>query len=415
VDIIITNILAPIGMVTGAITGTISVGNLVVSQIRKWAQSRKKKEILEFIKQLGLKSEADVRAAVDAWDMPKAFTEDHRNDLVKLLVNLTRGARFHSTQGTALSSYLKCQHLLDQLLENVQPKHRAGEKVSDWELQRFLGMGSFGEVWMAANPHHPQRRAYKFFTQPDALEWLKLEGDALAAVLNRLADCPNVIEYIDFVGSAKPDPYLVVEFVAGGSLEDWILAGPEERAKLDVAETMHGLARGVAEAHKHTIFHRDLKPANVLLTDDAEPIAKIADFGLSRVEARTETQSSVASQSVLVGTRMYHPPEASDPLEHREPAQDDVFALGVIWYQTLMGKIERPPYDFAERLANADVDSRTVRMISRCLAHPTRRYKTACELFEDLDVETPSPVWKVPDGCFDVGPIACEYVERSMR
>ena len=54
-------------------------------------------------------------------------------------------------------------------------------------------------------------------------------------------------------------------------------------------------------------------------------------------------------------------------------------------------------------------------MVSRCLAHPTRRYPTACELFDDLDVETPSEVWKVPDGCFDVGPIAREYLERVTR
>lgn len=412
---ILFTFLQQFGAATGAITGTVSCATYLVRFLRNRARGQKSAEVLTFFKQLGVKTEADVRAAVENWEMPKGFTEENRNEMLGLLTNLVHGARFHSTQGTPLSSFLRCEHLIDQLLQNIQPKHRAGEKINDWELKRYLGKGSFGEVWMAINPRHPEYRAFKFFTQPDAQEWLDREGEALAAVLHRLRDCPNVIRYVDFYSAAVPYPYLVLEYVAGGSLEDWILSRPDDRVQLDMAEIMGGLARGVAAAHRHGIYHRDLKPANVLLTDEADPIAKITDFGLSRVAERTEIQSSFASQAVLVGTRMYHPPEASDPLEKREPAQDDVFALGVIWYQILTGKLERPPYDFVERLSNAGIDTRTVRMVSRCLAHPTRRYPTACELFDDLDVETPSELWKVPDGCFDVGPIAREYLERTMR
>jgi len=234
-------------------------------------------------------------------------------------------------------------------------------------------------------------------------------------VQKKLQNCPNVIRYLDFYGSAKPYPYLVVEYIAGGSLEEWILKRPDDRTHLDSGELMQGLASGVAAAHRHNIYHRDLKPANVLLSDDSTPIAKIADFGLSRVDERSESQSSLVSQAVLVGTRMYHPPEASDPIEKREPAQDDVFALGVIWYQVLTGRLERPPYDFVDRLSSDGVDSRTVRMISRCLAHPSRRYRSACELFDDVNVEAPSEVWKVPCGCFDVGAVARDYLERTMH
>lgn len=412
---ILFNFLHQFGAATGAVAGGVSCASLLIKYLRDRARTQKTSQVLAFVKQLGLTTEADVKAAVESWAMPKGFTEENRNEMIGLFGNLVRGARFHSTQGTPLSSYLKCERLIEQLLQNIQPKHRSGKKINDWELKRFLGMGSFGEVWMAANPHYPERRAFKFFTKPDAPEWLEREGDALFAVQKKMQLCPNIIRYLDFYGSAKPYPYLVVEYIGGGSLEDWILQNTDERVPLDLAEVVHGLARGVADAHRHHIYHRDLKPANVLLTDDTDPIAKIADFGLSRVEERTEAQSSIASQAVLVGTRMYHPPEASDPLEKRDPAQDDVFALGVIWYQVLTGKLERPPYDFVERLTNAGIDSRTVRMVSRCLAHPTRRYPTACELLDDLVVETPSEIWKVPDECFDVGPIAREYLERAMR
>ena len=411
---VLVSLLQQFGSAVGPATGTVTCALYLVAFLRKWSRSRKSSHVLTVLKELGLKTETDVRTAVASWEMPAGFTEEHRKEMIGLLTNLVRGVRFHSTQGSPLSSFLRCEQLIDQLLQNIQPRRRAGEKVSDWELKRFLGMGSFGEVWMAVNPKHPDRRAFKFFTQPDASEWLDREGESLTAVLTRLTDCRNVIKYIDFYGAAQPYPYLVVEYVAGGSLEDWILSRPDDRVHLDTAEVIRGLAFGVAAAHRHHIYHRDLKPANVLLTQDADPVAKIADFGLSRVDERSENQSSVASQAVVVGTRMYHPPEASDPLEKRRPAQDDVFALGVIWYQVLTGKLERPPYDFVERLTKSGIDSHTVNMVSRCLAHPDRRYLSACELFDDLEVETPSEVWKVPEGCFDVGPIARAYLERAI-
>jgi hypothetical protein len=120
---------------------------------------------------------------------------------------------------------------------------------------------------------------------------------------------------------------------------------------------------------------------------------------------------------VLVGTRMYHPPEASDPFRKRHPAQDDVFALGVIWYQVLTGELVRPPYDFVEQLSARAVDARTIRMVSRCLAHPERRYPTAGELYAELDVDAPPGPgeWSVPKGCFDVAGVAREYIEQRMR
>jgi len=412
---VLFSLLQQLGAATGAVTGTVACSGYLISFLRNRARGQKTSEVLAFIKELGLKTDADVREAVQSWVMPQGFTETNRDEMIGLLCNLVRGARFHSTQGTPLSSYLRCEHLIDQLLNNLQPMHRLGEKINDWELKRFLGMGSFGEVWMATNPHHPESRAFKFFTQPDALEWLGREGSVLFSVQKKLQNCPNVIRYLDFYGSAKPYPYLVVEYIAGGSLEEWILKRPDDRTHLDSGELMQGLASGVAAAHRHNIYHRDLKPANVLLSDDSTPIAKIADFGLSRVDERSESQSSLVSQAVLVGTRMYHPPEASDPIEKREPAQDDVFALGVIWYQVLTGRLERPPYDFVDRLSSDGVDSRTVRMISRCLAHPSRRYRSACELFDDVNVEAPSEVWKVPCGCFDVGAVARDYLERTMH
>jgi serine/threonine protein kinase len=154
----------------------------------------------------------------------------------------------------------------------------------------------------------------------------------------------------------------------------------------------------------------------VLLSAGTDPDPKIADFGLSRVEPeRPDEASSYVSQAVVVGTRMYLPPEAADPYELRTPAQDDVFAFGVVWYQVLTGRIERPPYDYADRLQKEGVDSRTVRLLSRCLAHPTRRFADAGELLEALEVDPIPEAWAAPEGCFDVGPLAREYLGSLSR
>jgi len=414
---IITSIIEPIGTVAGAISGSYTVATILIEQLRKRGRNKKTTEVLEFLEQLGLQTEADVRQAVSNWTPPEGFTDEHKKELITLLINLTRGARFHSAHGTAISSYLRCERLIEDLLRGIQPKRKSGDKIANWELQSFLGMGSFGEVWRAENPLHPDSHVFKFFTMEGARDWLKGEAVALRAVRKHLQDCANVIGYLDVAIDAEPYPYIVLEYAEGGSLEDWILRQPDDRRKLNPFELMQGIARGMAEAHRHDIHHRDLKPANILLTGDGEPVPKVADFGLSTVDSRSESQSSGRSEMILVGTRMYHPPEASDPFKKRHPAQDDVFALGVIWYQVLTGELVRPPYDFVERLAGAGVDSRTIKLVSRCLAHPDRRYSSACELYNDLDVDAPPGPgeWAVPQGCFDVAGMAREYIEQRMR
>jgi hypothetical protein len=416
----IGEILGALSSATGLAGGAFTVGQWLVAYLRARTREKRTAEVLKFLHDLGCASEADVHRLVNNWDPPTPVPSALREELAQLLSNLVRGARFHTTQGTALSTYLRCERLIGQLLDNLQPKRRAGERVgpgrTDWKLEQFLGMGSFGEVWLGRNPRHPQPRAFKFCTLPGAREWLDREGCALYEVRKNLAGCPNVIEYIDIALDGDPFPYLVLEYVAGGSLEDWILTPRADRLPLEVTGLMSGIARGLAAAHRDGVYHRDLKPANVLLTSGSDPDPKIADFGLSRVEPEAAGSSAASvSRAVVVGTRMYLPPEAADPYESRKAVQDDVFAFGVVWYQVLTGQIERPPYDFADRLLQDGVDSRTVHLLSRCLAHPSRRFADAEQLLESLEAAPIPETWTVPEGCFDVGPLAREYLNGLVR
>ena len=129
-------------------------------------------------------------------------------------------------QGTPRRSFLRCERFLDRLLLGIQFKRHKGESVADnampgWLLTRFLGMGSFGEVWEARNPDHPEARAVKFFTSPDASQWIKAEQKTLFHVQKKLPKHPNLIGFLDLDFNGKPFPYLVLEY-ANGSLEEWI-------------------------------------------------------------------------------------------------------------------------------------------------------------------------------------------------
>src|SRR5215813_3984325 len=245
--------------------------------------------ILQALEAIGNLSDSDIRKRVEDLSRLKKLPAEQAEELTALLINLAHGTRFHTTHGTLRSSFVRCETLLDQLLKCVLPKRRKGAPVAengmpDWKLARFLGMGSFGEVWEAHNPAHPEPRAVKFFTSPNALQWIKAEQQTLYQVQRQLPRHPNLVSFLDVALTGKPFPYLVLEYASGGSLEDWILSHEKDRPPLDNRLLIEGIVRGLAQAHEHGIAHRDLKPANILLAvTNQDVLPKIGDFGLGRV------------------------------------------------------------------------------------------------------------------------------------
>jgi serine/threonine protein kinase len=377
-------------------------------------------EVGKALEQIGKLSEADIRRRVSELAKQRNLTAEQIEELNILLINLSRGLHFHSTQGASPSSFVRSERLLELLLQNIWPKRRVGEPVSNqhtaWELRRFLGMGSFGEVWAAKNEHYPETRAFKFFTSPDARKWISDEQQTLYEVRAELHDDPNIVAFLDIAIDATPFPYLELELAEHGSLEDWIVSHEKDRVPLDKLRLIEGIVRGASHAHAKGIFHRDIKPANILLkgkTTDIQP--KIADFGLGKLARprldSSGSHSSSRSDAGVVGTGIYLPPEASLSFVKREPAQDDVFAIGVVWYQVLVEKLERPPYDFADQLRARSVDQATIRTIERCLANPSKRFKDACDLAQHLPPSIPA--WTPPPGRFDVQHLALAFINSK--
>jgi hypothetical protein len=366
-----------------------------------------------------------------------------RAALYALLLNLTRGARVVATRETASSYVSNRDDVLQSLFDLLGTKCQPGDLVPgmpDWRLVRFLGMGSFGEVWLGRNRQSGMHYAFKFFTQTGAQDWVHREQQSLMKVHNTLGSDPRIVRLINVAVRGQRYPFLMLEYVNGGSLEDWVIEEGGKRPALNKSDVIYDVVRAMAVAHAAGIYHRDLKPGNILLTAPPDPQAKVTDFGLGEIAEPTATAATAAAAAAQagkpgaapggdgsgskssgsdlgqVGTSMYRPPEASRPFAEPDLGQYDVFAIGVVWYQLLVERLERPPYDFADRLRDEGqgVDSHTIQIISRCLAGPERRFKDAREVLQAIEY-LPGPDVPLPAGCFDVGLLAREYLAAQAR
>src|SRR5436190_2412549 len=99
-------VLSALSSAIGAVSGSVTIGRWLVGYLRDRTKDKRTTEVLAFLRDLGCMSEAEVRALVDAWNPPTPVGAEVRTELGDLLTNLVRGARFHTTQGTPLSSYL---------------------------------------------------------------------------------------------------------------------------------------------------------------------------------------------------------------------------------------------------------------------------------------------------------------------
>ena len=226
----------------------------------------------------------------------------------------------------------------------------------DWVLVELLGMGGFGEAWKARHAHFDSFNpvALKFCTDPVARQrLLRHEAKVLDRVM-RQGRHPGIVRLEATYLSADP-PCLQYECIQGGDLGGWIEDGHRQAEKPSadrVARAMLELAEIVAFAHRldPPIVHRDLKSANILVQQSrsGETAFKITDFGIGGIATARAIQASrvPTSPSEFLttavrgsGTFLYASPEQ---LRGNDPdPRDDVHALGVIWYQMLIGDLTK--------------------------------------------------------------------------
>jgi hypothetical protein len=269
-------------------------------------------------------------------------------------------------------------------------------QVPGYDLERCLGVGAYGEVWVAVERNTGRRVAIKYYAHRGGLDWslLSREVEKLAFLF---AD-RYVVQLLAVGWDAEP-PYYVMEYLERGSLAERLQQGP-----MSVDEALaifRDVATGLVHAHGKGVLHCDLKPANILLDQDGKP--RLADFGQSRLSHE---------QVPALGTMFYMAPEQAD-LEAVPDVRWDVYALGALLYCMITGgpphRTERSAEEFdktpdlSARLAHyrqvltsggpptehrrvKGVDRALAEIIDRCLAaDPAKRFPDVQSVLTALD------------------------------
>lgn len=227
-----------------------------------------------------------------------------------------------------------------------------------WVLTKKLSRGGFGEVWLARHEKLGQLRAFKFCFEAERLQALQREITLFRLLKEELGDRDDIARILDW--NFDEAPYFIESEVAtDGDLVDWSAQrGGLERIPLaDRLELVAQVATALAAAHSVGVLHKDVKPRNVLVGggQPGTPQARLADFGIGmlterdRLEAagitslglstETERASSTHGSSSYSGTRLYMAPELLEG--KRATLQSDIYALGVLLFQIVVGDFTR--------------------------------------------------------------------------
>src|SRR5881275_1927273 len=264
-------------------------------------------------------------------------------------------------------------------------------ELGDYELLEEIGRGGQGVVFRARQKSLNRTVAVKVISlgqwaSKAHLKRFRLEAEAAARL-----EHPGIVP-IHEVGERDGSCYFSMKFVEGGQLDEVV-----RRARMSIrqaAELIAKVARTVHYAHQHGILHRDIKPGNILLDQKSEP--HLTDFGLARL---VESESTVTRTMEVLGTPSYMAPEQAVGNNAAISSATDVYGLGAVLYQLLIGQ---PPFAGGTtyetikllldteprqpRLLNPKIDRDLSTICLKCLEKDSkRRYSSALALAEDLE------------------------------
>ncbi|MFT3707721.1 MAG: pilus assembly protein N-terminal domain-containing protein [Archangium sp.] len=269
-----------------------------------------------------------------------------------------------STEVEAIEKHLDgcptCRQLVAVVSNGSAPtsKHefgvlRAGERLGRYEIERLIGAGGMGLLYVARDPQLNRRVALKLMRPAFAAEGgsvrLRREAQSMATLAH-----PNVVNVFD-IGETDGRVFMAMELLEGGTLRDWM---KEPHSWKELVAIFCDAGEGLAAAHAAGVVHRDFKPENVLIGKDGRP--RVGDFGLARPEIVAEEElpralalapqhaaMRVTHTGTILGTPAYMSPEQlkGKPAD----ARSDQYGFCVCLYEALAG--HRPfPADTLEEL-----------------------------------------------------------------
>jgi serine/threonine protein kinase len=294
---------------------------------------------------------------------------------------------------------------VNQLADALKPQGNQFYQVGNYEIMGEIGHGGQGIVFHARDRVLNREVALKvphlrFMGEPALSERFLREARSLA-----LLNHPNIVR-IHQGGEIQGLPYLVFDYCPDGNLTEWLKAHGPKLAPRTAAAWIGQLAQGLQQAHERNILHRDIKPNNIFLerqtsestSDDRGWILKLGDFGLAKIVDATLSEQNITMQQDRLGTPAYMAPEQVEGQHERVCPATDVYSMGIMLYELLMGK---PLYPLAKDLASRRMlpsgDPPSLRkeqpsiprdleaICRKCLEHdPAQRYRNGGELAADL-------------------------------
>ena len=282
----------------------------------------------------------------------------------------------------------------------TEPRPGAGEprRLGRYEIVQELGHGAMGAVYKARDPQIGRTAAIKVILvegqSPEDREEYLQRFHREAQTAGQMSH-PGIVTIYDVAEDDEGQPYLVMEYVQGTTLDKLLAANqPGQPGAAWSLRQLLGIAVQVADAldyaHRRNVIHRDIKPANILVTPEGQ--AKIADFGIAKLAGTQMTHAGL-----IVGTPAFMSPEQITG--GVVDARSDIFAFGILLYWMCTGSRPFPGEVITEvayrvvhtparpaRELNAELPPEMEAILSRCLAKkPEDRYQTARELAVDLE------------------------------
>jgi tetratricopeptide (TPR) repeat protein len=296
-----------------------------------------------------------------------------------------------------------------QFLEPPPGASLAGLELGGWTLERPLGHGGMGSVWLARRSdgqfegHAAVKLLNLTLVRPSGLERFRREGSILARLTH-----PNIARLLDAGVSPGGQPYLVLEYVDGVPIDQW--AETAQRSVQSRVRLFLQVLDTLSHAHASLVIHRDLKPSNIMVTSDGH--VKLLDFGIATLLDDEHGDGDVRASTTLEGRALTPEYAAPEHVTGRPSTTGvDIYAAGVLLYvllghrhptavgcqttaEVLAALVERQP----SPLGLGDLDT----VLGKAMAKDSaQRYRTVDEFAEDLSrwlrhepVRARPPTWR---------------------